>query len=75
MFSWSYFLTNKVATLGDKIRQETTELNYALSRADFDATKAEPHFLLKNLSESLNELSFVRTELLLAAERKKRRTM
>ena len=75
MNSFNSILTMKVSSLGGKIQDEANELTRALYRANLDPALPEPQIKLRSISKSLSELTFVRTELLLAAERKKRRTL
>ena len=73
--SFNIFLSNKANSVGRALESETAALSRSLAAADFDSSKRGPQKCLLEMSKSLNELAFVRTELLLAGERKARRTM
>lgn len=75
LFSFNYLLASKAVSLGEQLEDETKALSLSLSKVNFDATPQEVQTKLSAMSKALNELMFIRTELLLAGERKTRRTM
>ena len=70
-----HFLGARIATLGENLETESLEVRNALNRASFDASNPAVMFYLTKMNKTLSEMAFVRTEILLAGERRLRRTM
>ena len=75
LFSFTGILSRKLSNLGIRAEREARELSESIARSNFDVNSSEPQTKLRNFSKVLNELEFVRTELILAGERRQRRTM
>ena len=75
LFSYTGTLSRKLANLATQLEKEARELSESLARADFNANHVDPKKKLKDFSKVLDEVAFIRTELILAGERRKRRTM
>ena len=73
--NYNHRLGSKLAALGEKLEQESRDLNLGLANADFNAAHVAVQGKLESLGKTLNEILFVRTELILAGERRQRRTM